>query len=43
MKPYYEIAGLSKQAYHKEVKKIADKRDRTAYYIVSDRKRGNFC
>ena len=33
MKPYYEIAGLSKQAYHKEVKKIADKRDRTAYYI----------
>jgi len=33
MKPYYEIAGISKQAYHKEVKKLSHQRDRTAYYL----------
>lgn len=33
MSPYYKIAGVSKQAYHKQVKKISAQRDRTAYYL----------
>jgi transposase InsO family protein len=33
MKPYYDIAGLSKQAHQQYMSKLADKADRTAYYI----------
>lgn len=33
MKGYYEIAGLSKQAYHKQAKKLSEKRDRTSHYL----------
>lgn len=33
MSPYYEVAGVSKQAHQQYVAKLADQRDRTAYYI----------
>ena len=33
MKPYYKIAGLSKQAYHKQIKRWSDTQDRTSFYL----------
>lgn len=33
MRPYYKIAGISKQAHQQYMAKLADKEDRTAYYI----------
>ena len=33
MSPYYKIAGISKQAHQQYMAKLADKQDRTAYYI----------
>lgn len=33
MSPYYDVAGISKQAHQQQVAKLADKSDRTAYYI----------
>jgi len=33
MKPYYDIAGVSKQAHQQYMAKLADKADRTSYYI----------
>ncbi len=33
MSAYYKIAGISKQAYHQHVAKLANTTDRTAYYI----------
>ena len=33
MKPFYQIAGLSKQAHQQYMAKLADRQDRTAYYI----------
>lgn len=33
MKPYYDIAGVSRQAHQQYMAKLADKADRTAYYI----------